>query len=476
MRGPRTLTARLVMTVVVLMIAVTVLISVVTTVTMRSYLLGRLDQQVQGNLQRVLHDPGGGQDGGPGPGLGIQLRTITAVFPDDGTNTGYVIGTNEDEEAYRKKLSKVALSELDDVPADDAVHSVDVPALGRYRVVAQKLSDGTVVAGLPTAEVDDTLAGLLWREVLLGLLGVLAAAVAGAVVVRRQLRPLTEVAATAHAVAELPLASDTEVSERVPERLIAGSAEVAQVGTALNTLLDHVETALAARHRSEQQVRQFVADASHELRTPLSTIHGYAELSRRTPGDAVALSGAMTKVETEADRMSRLVEDMLLLARLDSGRPLERGEVDLTKLLLESVADARVVDAQQGPAHRWQLQLPEAPIVVAGDEQRLHQLFTNLLGNARHHTPPGTTVTVSAAPGPDEVVVEVHDDGPGLPPGLADHAFERFTRGDSSRTRASGGAGLGLSLVAAIAQAHQGTASVSSQAGATTFRIQLPTR
>ncbi len=161
-------------------------------------------------------------------------------------------------------------------------------------------------------------------------------------------------------------------------------------------------------------MRQFVADASHELRTPLATIHGYAELSRRTPGDPVALSGAMTKVETEADRMSRLVEDMLLLARLDSGRPLERGEVDLTKLLLESVADARVVDAQQGATHQWQLRLPEAPVTVAGDEQRLHQLFTNLLGNARHHTPPGTTVTISAAPGPDEVVVEVHDDGPGL--------------------------------------------------------------
>ncbi len=153
------------------------------------------------------------------------------------------------------------------------------------------------------------------------------------------------------------------------------------------------EALARGRHRSEQQVRQFVADASHELRTPLSTIHGYAELSRRTPDDAVALSSALVKVETEADRMSRLVEDMLLLARLDSGRPLERGEVDLTKLLLESVTDVRVVDAQHGAPHHWQLRLPEAPIVVPGDEQRLHQLFTNLLGNARHHTPPGTTVT-----------------------------------------------------------------------------------
>jgi two-component system OmpR family sensor kinase len=353
---------------------------------------------------------------------------------------------------------------------------VDVTPFGAYRVTAVAGPEGsTLVSGLPTHDVDETVNSLIGYELLLIFLGVVATAGLGTVLVRRQMRPLKQVAATAHTVAVLPLSSGAiDLTERVPDHLTDERTEVGQMGSALNTLLDHVESSLEVRHRSEQQVRQFVADASHELRTPLSTIHGYAELSRRTPGDAVALSGAMTKVETEADRMSRLVEDMLLLARLDSGRPLERGEVDLTKLLLESVADARVVDGQHGPAHRWQLQLPEAPIMVAGDEQRLHQLFTNLLGNARHHTQPGTTVTVSAVPGPDEVVVEVHDDGPGLPPGLADKAFERFTRGDSSRTRASGGAGLGLSLVAAIAQAHHGTATVRSEPGETTFRITLP--
>ncbi len=293
----------------------------------------------------------------------------------------------------------------------------------------------------------------------------------GTFVVRRQLRPLNEVAATAHAVALLPLESGAiGVTERVPEHLTDEHTEVGQVGSALNTLLEHVETSLTARHRSEHQVRQFVADASHELRTPLATIHGYAELSRRTPDDPAALSSALTKVETETDRMSTLVDDLLLLARLDSGRPLQRAEVDVTRLLLESVGDARVL----APDHRWRLRLPEEPVSVTGDEQRLHQVVTNLLSNARHHTPPGTTVTVSTESTAHGATITVHDDGPGLPPGLAENAFERFTRGDSSRTRASGGAGLGLSLVSAIVQAHGGTATVSSEPGSTTFTVTLP--
>ncbi len=260
---------------------------------------------------------------------------------------------------------------------------------------------------------------------------------------------------------------------RVAEANTDPATEVGRVGSALNTLLDHVDAALDARHRSEQQVRQFVADASHELRTPLSTIHGYAELSRRTPDDAEALSNAMNKVETEATRMSSLVADMLLLARLDSGRPLERVEVDLTRVLLEAVTDARVV----APEHHWRLDLPDEPVTVTGDEHRLHQVVTNLINNARRHTPAGTTVTVGARPrsgSGDHVTVTVHDDGPGIPDDLADYVFERFTRGDSSRTRASGGAGLGLSLVQAITEAHGGTARVESRPGSTTFTLLLP--
>jgi two-component system OmpR family sensor kinase len=307
-------------------------------------------------------------------------------------------------------------------------------------------------------------------ELLLGLAGVGVATAAGLYLVRRQLRPLRQVAATAHEVSTLPLASgEIEMSVRVPEELTDAHTEVGQVGAAMNAMLGHVERSLDARHRSEQQVRQFVADASHELRTPLATIHGYAELTRRTPADVEQLTRAMGKVEAEATRMSSLVEDLLLLARLDAGRPLDRDEVDLTRLVLEAVADARVV----GPEHRWRLNLPDEPILVSGDEQRLHQAVTNLLNNARRHTPPGTTVTVSAADG-DGTTVTVHDDGPGLSPDLAARAFERFTRGDSSRTRASGGAGLGLSLVEAISRAHGGSVDVRSAPGDTEFRIHLP--
>jgi two-component system OmpR family sensor kinase len=210
-----------------------------------------------------------------------------------------------------------------------------------------------------------------------------------------------------------------------------------------------------------------VADASHELRTPLTTIAGYTELARRRPDDTATLQTALGKVEEESARMTSMVEDLLLLARLDSGRPLERHPVDLSRLLVEAVSDARVVD----PAHRWQLDLPEESIEVNGDVQRLHQVVTNLLTNARKYTPAGTTITVSAKPGG----FSVHDDGPGFPPGLADHAFERFARGDAARTRGdAGGAGLGLALVQAIVTAHGGKVGLRSRPGSTEVTVSLP--
>ena len=468
MRAPRSLTSRLVITTVVLVAVASLLIGTVTTLAMRGYLYDRLDQEVIKSLDRG--GPARAGPMGPGPNLGKPVRTITGLYPDTGEDEAFVIGV-QDDRVRPREVSSTVTEELDEVPADGEVHGVSLTALGDYRVVAREVAGGKVVTGMPSTDVDDILSSLVWWEVLVGLLGVAAAGGVGIVVVRRQLRPLNEVAATAHAVAALPLESgDIGVTERVPEHLTDEATEVGQVGSALNTLLEHVETSLAVRHRSELQVRQFVADASHELRTPLATIHGYAELSRRTPDDPAALASALTKVETETDRMAALVEDLLLLARLDSGRPLERREVDVTHLLLESVGDARVL----GPDHRWQLRLPDEPVTVIGDEHRLHQVVTNLLGNARHHTPPGTTVTVAASATPAGVVIEVHDNGPGLPPGLADHVFERFTRGDSSRTRASGGAGLGLSLVSAIVQAHGGTATVSSEPGDTTFTVTIP--
>jgi two-component system OmpR family sensor kinase len=354
-----------------------------------------------------------------------------------------------------------ALSGLEETDRD--LRTVRLPGLGDYRVAVADLEGGQVVAGLPLDEVEDTVADLLRLELLATLVGIALAAVAAVVVVRRQLAPLREVAATAHRVAELPLASgEIEMAERVPAGLTDERTEIGQVGSALNAMLDHVESSLAQRHRSEQQVRQFVADASHELRTPLATIAGYTELARRRPETT---GTALAKVETESARMTALVEDLLLLARLDSGRPLEREPVDLSRLLLEAVNDARVVD----PDHQWRLSLPDAPLTVTGDAARLHQVVTNLLTNARKYTPDGSTVTVTGTPSG----FTVHDDGPGFSPELAPRAFERFVRGDVARTRA-GGAGLGLSLVEAIVAAHGGTVALASTPGDTTVTVTLP--
>ncbi|WP_244931652.1 HAMP domain-containing sensor histidine kinase [Nocardioides sp. W7] len=478
---PRSLTSRLVITAVALVVVVALLVSVATTLALRSYLTGQLDNEVHSTLDRASRAPGPIDrtfDGPPGaiPGgdgdrpnvFGQGVGTLTAWFyADDEPGLGDVITEGSDGIASRQDLSTEALEILDGLPTDGTVHVVDLPALGTYRVAVTDSGPGNekVAAGLPTRDLDDAVSTLVTTEVALIALGGLLALGAGLVVVRRHLRPLREVAETAHAVASLPLAEgEIDLAERVPEHLTDERTEVGQVGSALNTLLAHVEDSLSARHRSEMQVRQFVADASHELRTPLATIAGYTELARRRPDDAEAGSMALGKVEEESRRMTALVEDLLLLARLDSGRPLVREPVDLTRLLLEAVSDARVL----APGHHWRLDLPQESVEVIGDEQRLHQVVTNLLTNARKHTPDGTTVTVSAQPGG----FTVHDDGPGFSPELVDHAFERFARGDASRHR-EGGAGLGLALVQAIVSAHGGTVTLASTPGDTRVVVRL---
>jgi two-component system OmpR family sensor kinase len=476
---PASLTGRLVVTAVALVAAVSLLIGVSATLVMRTYLTDRLDRQLAQSSQRAQDEfdrnpPGFHPDNdadddnfcGENPPLarGQAAGSLTAVFTDT-CFSGLVIPSS----GVPRRLSGAALAELKDVRAGSDPHTVDVPALGSYRVVATTMGSGNVVVqAIPTDDVDETISSLIWWESLLALAGIVVAAIAGRALVRRQLQPLRDVAATAHEVTAMPLSSG-EVGQtvRVPAELTDPATEVGQVGEALNQLLGHVEEALDARHESEQQVRQFLADASHELRTPLSTIKGYAELSRRTGRDDP--DHILAKVESEAGRMSTLVEDMLLLARLDAGRDIERRPVDLTRLVVEAVDDARVVD----PERHWTFDVPDEPVVVDGDEQRLHQAVTNLLTNASRHPPPQTTVDVRLRDG-DGVRLEVHDDGPGIDPALLPAIFERFTRGDSSRTRASGGAGLGMSLVRAIMHAHHGTATVDSRPGDTTFTLTLP--
>lgn len=470
--APRSLTNRLVVTLVALVAIVGVLIGLSATLAMRAYLTDQLDAQVADAFRRATGEQSHmGRPGRPGDSSArLSPGTLVAVRPSDPASdpAGGILG---DQPGSATALSEATTRLLTTPSATGEQRTVEVAGTG-YRVMSTSDAAGNVVTvGLPTDDIDEAVGSLITWFALLTLMGVGVAAIAGTVLVRRQLRPLHAVAETAREVSTQDLATDgASITVRVDAELTDDDTEVGQVGAALNTLLDHVDDALAARHRSEQQVRQFVADASHELRTPLSTIHGYAELSRRTPEDPIALGAALDKVQTEAGRMSGLVEDLLLLARLDAGRPLASEEVDVTRLLLETVADARVL----APEHRWRLDLPEEPVIVTGDDARLHQVVTNLLNNARCHTPAGTTVTVRAAVGDGDLRIEVHDDGPGLGPDLAAEAFDRFSRGDSSRTRASGGAGLGLSLVEAIVAAHGGSATVASAAGDTTFTVTLP--
>jgi two-component system, OmpR family, sensor kinase len=273
-------------------------------------------------------------------------------------------------------------------------------------------------------------------------------------------------------VSQLPLdRGEVALAVRVRDADTNPRTEVGRVGASLNTMLGHVASALSARQASEHKVRQFVADASHELRTPLASIRGYAELTRRTqselPADAVRSLG---RIESEAKRMTALVEDLLLLARLDEGRALERKPVDLSRLLVDALSDAHAA----GPDHTWSIDVPGEPVEVVGDEPRLHQVIANLLANARVHTPPGTVVTATLAREGNTAMMTVLDDGPGIPTELQPVLFERFARGDSSRSRDTGSTGLGLAIVHAVVAAHGGTVSVRSEPGCTQFRVALP--
>ena len=270
-------------------------------------------------------------------------------------------------------------------------HAVELSAYGPYQVVAGRAGDQVVVTGMSLGPVNTTLREVALAEIVVFSLALILTGVIGTAWVRVSLRPLRRVAATATRVTQLPLASgEVKLPERVPDA--DPRTEVGQVGAAFNRMLGHVESALARREASESRLRSFAADASHELRTPLAAIRGYAELARRHPGPLPDdIAHALSRVESESARMSELVDELLLLARLDAGRPLASEPVDLTRLVLDVTSDARVAAAD----HRWQLELPEEAVLVLGDEQRLHQVLANLLSNAARHTPAGTGVTVA---------------------------------------------------------------------------------
>ena len=413
---------------------------------------------------------------GPGPGFlnapGQATRTVGAALLRDGTVDAGVITSD----GGRAEVTAAAQAQLASVTPDRKPRTVELDGLGSYRLVALRARHGgeTIVTGLPTTDVERTLLWVVGMFCVVAVIALLAATTAGIVLIRRQLAPLSRVAAAARNVADLEL-DRGEV--RLPNHIVrvdpaAAHTEVGQLGSALNRMLDRIAGALSARHASETRVRRFVSDASHELRTPLAAIRGYTELAQRKrdelPDD---VAHAMSRVESETERMTRLVEDMLLLARLDEGRPLARESLDLSPLVLDVVSDAHVA----GPDHEWSLDLPDEPVLVVGDEARLHQVLANLLANARIHTPAGTTVTTSlVTDGEGATVLTVADDGPGIPDALRPEIFERFARGDSSRSRRGGSTGLGLAIVAAVVKAHDGTIDVRSAPGRTEFVVTLP--
>ncbi|NEA97721.1 ATP-binding protein [Streptomyces sp. SID13726] len=485
----RSIRTRLLVFVSATLIAVCVAMGLVTTLFQHAYLMGNMDDRVLGVAERAL----GGASLHPEPEsdltflreTGQPAGMLSARLDAKGAIVAAAVVVPD---APPRSLDAEQLAAVAGIRADGAMHTRTVPGLGTYRITVL-VDDGVrVLTGLPMDDVQDMISGLVVIETGVAVAGLAVAGLVCAVVIRRQLRPLGRVAATAAEVSRAPLGhGEVTGLTRVPERDTDPDSEAGQVGAALNHLLDHVESSLAERRRSEERarhseermrhseerMRRFLADASHELRTPLASIAGYAELMNRGT-DRIEPVLAWRRVSAESARMTGLVEDLLLLARLDEGRPLQSAEVDLAALVAEAVWEARAA----GGGHDWQLELTlDAPTLVLGDEARLHQVVANLLSNARMHTPAGTRVVASVESTTDHCVIRVRDNGPGIPPALLPTVFERFTRADTSRSRAdakSGGSGLGLAIAAAITGAHEGRIRVESAPGRTEFTIELP--
>ena len=489
--GRGTLGRQLVVRVTALVALAALLITMATALAAQQLLMSQLDRQLDAVTGR-LRNPSGSTwlPGGPDGGLlrpGQPIGTLAEFYDTDGTPQGGGMLTERGAAGQRgaavTDLPDAAVNQLADVPTDATKSSMVLSGLGHYRVVGFRLlsddgtSLGSLVVGVPLHEVDETILQLVSLAALLSLLAIVGTVFASRSLIVRSLRPLNRVAATAQQVSQLRLdRGEVALAVRVAPADANPASEVGRVGQAINHMLNNVEEALAARQASETKVRQFVADASHELRNPLAAIRGYAELTRRDreqlPTEAAY---AMSRVESEAERMSHLVEDMLLLARLDAGPDLDLQPCDLSEIVINGVSDARVA----GPDHAWQLTLPHYPVIAYGDQHRLQQVMANLLANARTHTPPGTQVRTEVSVSEADAVITVTDNGPGIPPEVSNRVFERFARGDASRTRTAdartgGSTGLGLAIVAAVVEAHHGSVAVASQPGHTRFTVRLP--
>ena len=467
----RTLRVRLTLLLTALVLLACAAVAAATGVATSKFLTSKLDEQLglagtryALSLERNDHDADNnpetatvGQSVGT---LGARLLNgqVTAVGVVSGTDTPITVSAEA-----RAVIAGLTVGTKD--------RTVDLPGLGSYEVLVSAGRDGDVlVTGLPRKGVDDTLDDLIITEIIVFVVVAIVIGVIGGVAVRRSLRPLERVAATARRVSELPLASgEVYLTERVP--VDDEKSEAGQVAAAVNDMLGQIENSLSERQRSENRLRQFVADASHELRTPLAIVRSHAELIELEAADFPAsVRKSLRSIDSGTSRMGRLVDDLLLLARLDSGVPLEQGEVDLTRLVLDTVGDARIA----GPDHRWVLDLPEEPVTILGDDLRLHQVMVNLLANARRHTPAGTRVSVGLRTREDgRVEMTVVDNGPGIPAPLLPTVAERFVRGGSGRERSTGSTGLGLAIVAGIVAAHGGDLRITNEDVGTKVSITL---
>jgi two-component system, OmpR family, sensor histidine kinase TrcS len=484
-----TLTRQLVVGVCALVTLVLVAMGVASSITMQHSLTGVIDNQLLASADGFSYSvtkyritPGSNGEKPP-PGA---MKPLTQVVGQAPKNVIALIqnGKVVDSAIFHDGTAGPAPQDVVETVPQLAMqgtgkHDVWLPGLGEY-IMEIRPGDGNEV--LVTAVSLKPAKEAVYQEtVIVGAMTVLAVLITAlimAAIVRFALRPLGRVASTAAEVATLQLDRDHhQITPRVPQRDTDPCTEVGLVGDTLNRLLDNVERALSDVAASDRRMRRFITDASHELRTPLAAIHGYAELTRQDSSVLPETTEySLARIEAEAHRMSSLVADLLLLARLDEGEDLDATEVDLTDVVIDAVNDAAV----SAPGQNWLTNVPDSPVWVAGDRLRLHQMLANLLSNARTHTPAGTTVTTGIATGRADngagyVELTVTDDGPGIDRELLPHLFERFVRADESRSRQSGSFGLGLSITASIVEAHHGTIAVESGGGRTTFRVHLAT-
>jgi two-component system OmpR family sensor kinase len=449
---------RLVVAVVVTITVVMAVAGVVVVGVLENRLIEATDARLIQVADRLPRIPGFLDRSGHRAQSGFESHALVEVGPDGKIRSQIPSGSAANPDPLPDVAGLAAASGPVTLPST----GTDGPS---YRAVGTELPDGgTLIVAVPLTDVEATLAET--RRILLAA-GAGALAIGAAIVwlsIRRGLRPIDDMIDAAERIANGELTARTTAPDP--------ASEVGHLSAALNTMLDRLEQAMATKTESEARMRRFVADASHELRTPLTSIRGYAELHRQGATSPEEVARGMARIQREAEHMAALVEDLLLLARLDQGRAMADDRVDLTRVAEETVADARTADPQRSIV----VELPDDPAVVRGDRLRLRQVLDNLLANIRDHTDPGTTARVTLADSDGTATLTVADDGPGMSPDEAAHAFERFWQAEPTATHPRPGTGLGLAIAAEIVAAHGGTITLDTSPGAgTLFTITFPT-